>query len=329
MPVQITIIGLGQTGGSLGLALAAHRDKVFVTGHDKEFSAERMAKQKGAVDATNHNLPASVENADLILLAVPVHQIRETFKFIAPDVKRDAVVVDFSPVKAEVAKWAQELLPKHCHYVGLVPAVGPGYLHRMDSGLDSARADLFAKSTFLLSAPSGTPGAALKLVSDLVQLLDSTAVIADPVESDGLMASAHILPQLASASLLGATIGKPGWLEVRKMASRAYFSATGGLAVSDDAESLTMLSMQNRENVIRGLDRLIEAVMEIRDEIENGDEKGLRQRLQSVQKERADWIGERGRGDWSRLDEKPLERITLMQRMFGTKFGRSAARKDG
>jgi prephenate dehydrogenase len=129
MPVQITIIGLGQTGASLGLALAAHKERVFVTGHDKEFSAERLAKQKGAVDATNHNLPASVENADLILLAIPVHQLRETFGFIAQDVKQDAVVIDLCPVKSEVANWAKELLPAHCHYVGLAPAIGPIISH--------------------------------------------------------------------------------------------------------------------------------------------------------------------------------------------------------
>ena len=38
MPVQITIIGLGQIGASIGLALAAHKDKVTTVGHDKEFS---------------------------------------------------------------------------------------------------------------------------------------------------------------------------------------------------------------------------------------------------------------------------------------------------
>ena len=47
MPVQITIIGLGQIGASLGLALAAHKDKVATVGHDKEFSIERLAQKMG------------------------------------------------------------------------------------------------------------------------------------------------------------------------------------------------------------------------------------------------------------------------------------------
>lgn len=328
MPVQITIVGLGQTGASLGLALAAHKEKAFVTGHDKEFSAERLAKQKGAVDATNHNLPAAVENADLIVLAIPVHQIRETFGFIAQDIKKDAVVVDLAPVKSEVVKWAKELLPAHCHYVGIAPAVGPKYIHRMDSGLDSARADLFDKSVFLLSAPAGIPGAAVKLVADLVSLLGATAVMTDPVESDGLMASAHLLPQLTSAALLSATVDQPGWQEVRKVASRAYYSVTAAFSEADDAESLSMLTLQNRQNVVHSLDKLINSLIELRDDLENEDNEALKKRLTSAQRGRENWIGERGKGDWSGLDDKPVEKITFMQRMFGSKFGQTT-RKDG
>jgi prephenate dehydrogenase len=328
MPVQITIIGLGQTGASLGLALAAHKERVFVTGHDKEISAERLAKQKGAVDATNHNLPASVENADLIVLAIPVHQLRETFGFIAQDVKQDAVVIDLCPVKSEVANWAKELLPAHCRYVGLAPAIGPKYLTQMDSGLDAARADLFEKSVFLLSAPSGTPGSAVKLATDFVGLLGATAVMTDPVESDGLMASAHLLPQLTSAALLSATVGQPGWQEVRKVASRAYYSVTSAFSEADDVESLSMLTLQNRQNVVHSLNKLLNSLVELRDDLESGDNEALKKRLTSAQRGRENWIGERGAADWSRLDDKPVEKVTFMQRMFGSKFGQST-RKDG
>jgi prephenate dehydrogenase len=328
MPVQITIIGLGQTGASLGLALAAHKERVFVTGHDKEISAERLAKQKGAVDATNHNLPASVENADLIVLAIPVHQLRETFGFIAQDVKQDAVVIDLCPVKSEVANWAKELLPAHCHYVGLAPAIGPKYLTQMDSGLDAARADLFEKSVFLLSAPSGTPGSSVKLATDFVGLLGATAVMTDPVESDGLMASAHLLPQLTSAALLSATVGQPGWQEVRKVASRAYYSVTSAFSEADDVESLSMLTLQNRQNVVHSLNKLLNSLVELRDDLESGDNEALKKRLTSAQRGRENWIGERGAADWSRLDDKPVEKVTFMQRMFGSKFGQST-RKDG
>jgi prephenate dehydrogenase len=34
MTIQITVIGLGQVGASIGLALLDHKEKIFRCGHD-------------------------------------------------------------------------------------------------------------------------------------------------------------------------------------------------------------------------------------------------------------------------------------------------------
>lgn len=327
MPVKITIIGLGQIGASMGLALAAHKDKVVTVGHDKEYGAEQRAKKLGAVDQTSHNLPNAVENADLVILALPLTEIRDTFHYIAQDLRKDAVVVDTSPVKAEVAKWAQELLPETAHYVGIVPAIGAKYLGMTETGLDSARADLFSKGIFLLSAPPGSPGEAVKLVSDFVELLGSTAILTDFVESDGLMASTHLLPQLLSAALLNATIGQPGWNDLRKTASRNYFTATSTLTDSDGAEALGMASVHDRENVVRALNAVITSLIDLRDDLE-GNEDAFRKRLDSARNGRVNWILERGKADWTKMPDDHFEKPSLMETLLGSKLGKMGRAKD-
>ena len=57
MPVQITLIGLGQIGTSMGMALAAHKDSLLRVGHDRKVDAERAAEKLGAIDKSIHNLP--------------------------------------------------------------------------------------------------------------------------------------------------------------------------------------------------------------------------------------------------------------------------------
>lgn len=327
MPVKITIIGLGQIGASMGLALAAHKDKVVTTGHDKEYSVEGRAKKLGAVDQTSHNLPNAVENADLVVLALPLTEIRDTFHYIAQDLRKDAVVVDTSPVKAQVAKWAQELLPESAHYVGIVPAIGAKYLAMTETGLDSARADLFSKGIFLLSAPPGTPGEAVKLVSDFVELLGSIAILTDFVESDGLMASTHLLPQLLSAALLNATIGQPGWNDLRKTAGRNYFTATSTLTDSDGAEALGMASVHDRENVVRALNAVITSLIDLRDDLE-GNEDAFRKRLDSARNGRVNWILERGKADWTKMPDDNFEKPSLMETLLGSKLGKMGRAKD-
>ncbi|MEK6752200.1 MAG: prephenate dehydrogenase/arogenate dehydrogenase family protein [Chloroflexota bacterium] len=328
MPIQITIIGLGQIGASLGLALAAHKDKVTTVGHDKDFSIERLAEKNGAVDKSNHNLPSSVENANVVVLAIPVHQVRDTLGYIAGDLKKGTVVVDTSPIKAEVAKWAQEILPDGVPYVGLVPAIGPDFLHETGTGLDSAKADLFSRSIFLLSAPYGTPGDALQLVSGLVNLTGGTVMITDFVESDGLMSSALLLPQLVSASLLNATISQPGWQEVRKVASRAYFAATSAFTGQDGVTALHMQVMQNRENVLQKLDAMIAALVDLRYDVEDSNEKGLKDRLQKAQDGRQDWLKERSSASWMEVKREPIEKTPIKERLFGTMFSKPKDKKD-
>lgn len=328
MPVQITIIGLGQIGASLGLALATHTDKVTTVGHDKDFGVERLAQKNGVVEKTNHNLPSSVEDASVVVLAIPVHQVRETLGYIAQDLKKGAVVVDTTPIKAEVAKWAQEILPDGVHYVGLVPAIGPDFLQETGTGLDSARADLFSRSIFLLSAPQGTPGDALQLVSGLVSLTGATALNTDFAESDGLMSSAYLLPQLVSATLINATTGQPGWQEVRKVASRAYYAATSAFTGQDEVTSLHMQVMQNRENVMQKIDAMITALVELRYDIEDSNEKALKDRLQKAQDGRQNWLKERSAASWMEAKREPVEKISMSERLLGTFFSKPKDKKE-
>ena len=72
MTVQITIIGLGQVGASMGLALKAHNLDVRIVGHDKEIETAKEAHKLGAVDDVKYNLPASVREAKIVILAVPL-----------------------------------------------------------------------------------------------------------------------------------------------------------------------------------------------------------------------------------------------------------------
>jgi prephenate dehydrogenase len=321
MAIQVSIIGLGQIGGSIGMSLSKHTDKFFRVGHDKEFNVEREAHKKGAIDKAEHNLPSAVREARLVILALPITEIRETLGFIAQDLQDGTVILDTSPVKAEVAKWAKEILPEGCYYVGIVPALGAEFLTDRKSGLDSARADLFSSSIFLVSAPPGTPGEAVELASNFVHYLDATPMLTDQLESDGFMAAAHILPQLVSTALLNATVDQPGWSDVRKMAGRAYTAGTSAVDF-DKEEALKMLSLQNQTNVIHAIDAMIAALHDLREDIENGNEDSLKEHLSSAHAGRKEWLHERTKANWVEMQKDPANYPSMTEQLFGSIMGR-------
>jgi prephenate dehydrogenase len=318
MPVQITIIGLGQIGASIGLALAAHKDAILRVGHDKNLEVERETLKKGAADRMEHNLPRAVQDAKLVVLSIPVSQVRETLEFIAPDLKEGTVVLDTSPIKADVQKWAKEILPKGCYYVGLVPAINPEYLYDFHPSPITPQPDLFSNGSFLVDAPLGTPEQAVIFVMDFVRLLGGEALLADPIESDGLMTTTHLLPQLLSAVLLNATIDQPGWLDARKVAGHVYATVTAGLAHQDDIDSLRLSSMQNRTSVVHALDVTLAALRGLRDDIEKENDDGVARRLESALKGRSQWLNERMSANWTKSAQAEIPGIpTISERLFG------------
>jgi prephenate dehydrogenase len=298
MTIQITIIGMGQIGASVGLALSGKTELLRRVGYDRDPKIARQAERIGAIDSVQGNLTQAVEGADLVLLALPIDQIRKTLELIAPDLRENAVVMDTSVLKEVVATWACELLPENRHYVGLTPAINPAYLQETGSGIDAARSDLFQKGLMVIVASPRANSEAVKLAVDLTGILGARPLFSDPVEVDGLMSGAHLLPYLMAAALLNATAHEPGWREGRKLAGRSYAEVSAPLDHSSEAQSLRMSVLFNKGNVLRVLDNAIASLSAIRVNLENQDEAALSEWLERAHKSRELWLEERRAGYW-------------------------------
>ncbi len=322
MTVQLTIIGLGKIGASIGLALAKHTDLLTRIGNDIDHSIARQALKLGVVEQVQVNLPAAVEKADIILLAIPLDQIRETLEIIASEVKENVVIMDTSPSKATVSGWVKELLPQTCHYVGLYPVFNPAYLDDPASGVESARADLFEKGLFAIVSDDD----ALKLAADFIALLGAVPLFTDTMEVDGFLAAVHTLPGLASAALTNAIVNAPGWTDRQKLAG-SVFAASTALALHSSGARYEEVNA-NRENAVRVLDDYIAELTSFRNLLVEED-IALKKRLASASRSRENWLIERRSGNWltngMNTPEMPKLRDHLRQligdpaRLFGAR----------
>ena len=327
MSVQITIVGLGQIGSSIGLALKAHQVDVLRVGHDKDPQSGKEAQRMGAVDDLKYNLPASVRDAKIVILALPLAEVRETLKVIAPDLQEGTLVLDLAPAKATVAAWAKELLPPGRYYLGLSPAINPEYLHGVDFGVKSARADLFEKGLIVVNVPMGTPENVFNLTMELVRLLGALPLLMDTAEADGIYSGMHVLPQLVAAALLDMTVDRPGWQEARKLAGRPYAAVTAGVAYHDDILSLAETAIENRENVVRLLNAYITSLINLRDEIEDNDRDAVQSRLTGAWKGRVRWFDERMAAEWLKGEDQKVDAPSFGDRVNQLLFGRMLAER--
>lgn len=318
MEIQISIIGLGQIGASVGLALRAYSDAIQRLGYDTSREVIGQAREKGAVDKISRSLAGSVADSDIILLALPLHEIRPALEEISGELEEKAVVIDTAPIKRSVLGWAQDLLPDYVYYVGLTPVLNPDYLHEDQFGIWAARQDLFQGGMMAVVAGEGVDERALKKVTNLIEMLGADPFFVDAAEIDGLMTMTYIMPRLLAASLLNATLNKPGWQEGRKVAGRAYARVSGPLTPVDEPSSLASIMMNNQDNVVRVIGDVIETLDRFRRDVEAGDKESLLRILSQVQEGRDVWWRDRLTAAATRKEE-PVHtgESNLISRLFG------------
>jgi prephenate dehydrogenase len=303
--VTITILGLGQIGTSIGLALAESREQVLRIGNDKEPDAWHNAQKVGAVDKVLINLPDAVENADVVILAVPVDELRVTIEAIAPYLKAGSVLLDASPVKTQVTRWVEELVKGEDRYfLTITPAVNPKYLLETDRGWASAQADLFKDSIIMVTSPTGVDESAVNLTENIIRRLGATPLFADSLEVDGLLSSSHLLPELLAIALVNVTTGQPGWSDGRKLAGQTFARMTEPVFFFGEKSKLGQAALHNRDNAVRMIDNLIAELRDLRDEIVEGDADRLHERFDRARKERQTWWAQRLSNKWETKGDK-------------------------
>ena len=144
MNTQITIIGLGQIGASIGMALKDYKNiKRF--GYDKDAAVSKAAQSLEVVDEIK-GLPAAVKDAAIVVLCLPLNEIRETMRHIGPWLAENAIVMDTAPIKSGVTQWAKEFIPTGRFYIGLVPGIHSDYIASLEFGLNAAVPDLLKRN---------------------------------------------------------------------------------------------------------------------------------------------------------------------------------------
>ena len=327
MSKQISILGLGQIGASVGLGLKEQKQLVRL-GHDRELVVMQEAQKLNAVDSIKLNLHEAVEGADLVLLALPADQIIPTLQLILPDLKAGCVVLDTSPIKEPRSAWLKEHFPAGRFYVGLTPVIGPRYLMSDEFGIAAARADLFHDSLLGIVSLPGLTGAAIGTASDLADLLKAEHLFIEATESDSLMAAVHLLPQVMASALLNLTVNRPGWLEGRKLAGRPYALVSAPSGTSDTSQGLTHAALDGGPHLLRLLDELQGELAFLRQAIADQDAEKLQSYFSKSSIAGAEWWADRSLGNWAEREKRPDQEIPSaaewMNRIF---FGRLGVRR--
>ena len=267
---KLSILGPGLLGGSIGLA-ARHRKiarRVAIWARRPE--AADQAYQLGAADEATNDLVKAVADAELVVLATPIGVMRALVDQIRPALPDGCVVTDVGSVKYPIVTALSDALNGKARFVGSHPMAGSE-----QSGIDAARRDLFENATCIVTPREDTDQAALKVVYDFWRALGCSVKTLGPLEHDEIVARISHLPHVVAAAVVNTVctdgaqalnFAGPGFKDFSRIAGGPF-------------EMWTEICLENREEIGRALNTLIEELGKVRAAVENADAVELRTML--------------------------------------------------
>ncbi len=257
---KVTIIGVGFMGGSLSLALKKKFPKVKVWGFARSRKSYRKLKKLKILDKVEMSLKEAVNNADLVVLALPVEAIIDCLKILPPLLKKGAIVFDLGSSKEKIEKTAAKYFNSKISFVGCHPLAGSE-----KSTAQFIFAFLYQGSLCFITSPQTKSSRTIKR---LWESLGCRVIFLDSVSHDRILSSLSHLPHLLSFSLADFVPR-----EYLKFATSSFKELTR--IANSPASVWADIFLSNRKNILRDLKKYLKVLKQYQASLERSDKNSI------------------------------------------------------
>lgn len=262
---QITIIGVGHIGGSIGLALKQRGFDGKIVGVGRTERNLNIAKKIGCIDEIDSHDLRMTSESNLIILCSPVKTFSFWFQKIKGILKKNSLITDAGSVKvkptayAKVAGISENYIPAH-------PIAG-----RETSGAVSADADLFKNKICIITPYDESKRYFIKRVARFWEFIGCKIITMKPSIHDLLLAYTSHLPHVVAYATTG-------------LISRQFHEKNiifgGGLRdftriAGSSPEMWHDIFIENKKNILKAINNLRKEITRIESYIKDEDSKQL------------------------------------------------------
>lgn len=263
---RIALIGIGLIGSSLARVIAAKGLARHVAIASRSSDTLKRAEEL-ELGQSYHTDPAdAADDADLIVVSVPVGSSGAVAEAIASVLKRGAILTDVGSTKASVIGQMSPFVPEGVHFIPGHPLAGTE-----KSGPDAGFAELFENRWCIFTPLPDTDPEALKKLSEFWRRCGSNIDVMDAAHHDKVLAIVSHLPHIIAYNIVGTAddLQNVSKTEVIKYAASGFRDFTR-LAASDP----TMwrdVCLHNRDAILEMLARFSEDLAALQRAIRWGD----------------------------------------------------------
>ncbi|WP_323775820.1 prephenate/arogenate dehydrogenase family protein [Leisingera sp.] len=263
---RVALIGLGLIASSMFWAMKRAGLAAEVTGYARSAETRTTARRIGLCDRVCDSAQEAVQDADLVVLCVPVGAMGPVMKDIAPLLKPGATVSDVGSVKRHVIDAVQPHIPKGVHFVPAHPLAGTEH-----SGPESGFAELFDNRWSLLVPVEGTDPDATARLRALWEGMGANVDEMDADHHDLVLAVTSHTPHLIAYTMVGVAddLRRVTDSEVIKYSAAGFRDFTR-IAASDPTMWRDVF-LTNKDATLEILGRFTEELFALQRAIRTGD----------------------------------------------------------
>lgn len=195
---KVVIVGVGLIGGSFAKGIKTLGLAKKVTGFGRH--PDKLAKgvSLGVLDDYETDPIKAFNQADLVMLAVPLGAMKGVMQMILPFLPENCIVTDGGSAKVCVINAAESVfLGSSVRFVAGHPIAG-----KEKSGVEAADANLYQDHRVILTPTSTTDSEALETVRYLWQALGAEVTEMEPSYHDEVLAATSHLPHILAFNLV-------------------------------------------------------------------------------------------------------------------------------
>jgi cyclohexadieny/prephenate dehydrogenase len=267
---KIALIGFGLIGGSIARAARAQGLAGEIVATARSARTRARVAELGIVDRVVDSNAEAVNDADLVILCIPVGACGPVAQEIAGHLKPGAIVSDVGSVKGAVVREMAPYLPEGVHFVPAHPVAGTEH-----SGPDSGFAELFINRWCILTPPEGADPKAVDRLRAFWTALGARVEIMTPDHHDLVLAITSHLPHLIAYTIVGTADELEGVTqsEVLKFSAGGFRDFTR-IAASDPIMWRDVF-LTNKDAVLEMLGTFNEDLSKLTRAIRRGDGEAL------------------------------------------------------
>ena len=215
---KLAIIGVGLIGSSLSLALKQAAAVGQVSGYGRQRDNLEKGVELGVLDSYGDSIAATVADADVIVVAVPLGAMQAVFAELARHAPQDAIITDVGSTKASVVAAAEaELGASMPRFVPGHPIAGTE-----ESGVEAGFAELYQRRRVILTPLAQTEPEASECIAEMWRRCGAIVEYLDVEHHDRVLAATSHLPHMLAYTLVHQLSGLNEHAEIFRYAAGGF-----------------------------------------------------------------------------------------------------------